>query len=450
MCMEPEPSLIDRIMIPLSGTVPAETPIEDVFTQMRDTQDSCVLITQDQRPVGTFTDRILLRSAAPARMFLKEPISSVMVPMKITIFVTEIEDAFVVFQKMQQQHLYHLPVVDNTQNVIGTITQHSLKKAFQPFDMQLIPLDRQVSKENPENSPQNGLEGSPELFLVEKIKGEFIAMVSHELRTPLTSIHGGIKLLSEGIVPSESAQGHYLLQIAAENSERLVKLCTDILELEQLESRMTSFQKRLINTQDLTQQILELYDALMKKRDIGFEIVDEGVQIVADSDRLTQVLTHLLDNAMRFSTAGSTINIKVTLLTSPIAEDRLRESDADHHVGQQSEATVLFSICDQGIGVSPEQRHKIFERFVQGDHCYTQSNTQAETISSPKNTQPESAGLSGTGLGLSICQNIVEQHNGKIWVESQVGKGSCFHFTLPTRCEQRSGHDPAARQTLTK
>ncbi|MBE9062113.1 ATP-binding protein [cf. Phormidesmis sp. LEGE 11477] len=461
-------SLIDLVMIPVSVTVSPETSIEEAIAQMSETQNSCVLIAQKQHPVGTFIDRDLVLSAALPQALLKEPISTVMIPTKATILATEIKDAFAIFQQMQQQHLYHLPVVDAAGKVIGAVTQHSLKQGLYPNDARLIAPkqkiteagtgEAEVAKEEftREENQKNSASGSTaEQILIEQLKGEFIAMVSHELRTPLTSIHGGIKLLSQGIVQSESAQGQYLLQVAAESSERLVRLVTDILELERLESRMALFQKRLINTRDLTKQVLELSDTLVKRKGIKLEIVDEGVQIMADSDRLTQVFTHLLDNAIRFSSTGSTVKITVALVASnrevrldretglnteeKIKDTFLRETSYESNTTElnttelnttkYSEAAALFTICDQGIGISPDQRYRIFERFVQGDRCYIQ--TSAET-----NAPIETTKAGSTGLGLSICQNIVEQHNGRIWVESQPGKGSCFYFTLPTKCEQ--------------
>ena len=452
MCIASQvPSLIDCVVVPVSAMVLPETSIKDVIAQMPDTGDSCVVVTQKLRPVGTFTEQEVIRSATLAQTLLENPISTVMIPIGITIFASEIKDAFSIFQQMQQQHLYHLPVIDYTGEMLGTITQHSLKKAFCPINAQLMTIkQKSVKKETVEEETVEEKTGkkkateesisqenlkdkslprnSPEQLLIEQVKGEFIAMVSHELRTPLTSIHGGIKLLSQGIVSSESAQGQYLLQVAAENSERLVALVTDILELERLESRVALFQRRLINTQDLTRQITELSSALIKKKNIRLEVIDEGVQIVADGDRLIQVFTYLLDNAIRFSSAGSTIKITVALIASHIEGDNLQEDNPlNLDALDCREASVLFSICDQGIGILPEQRHKIFERFVQGDRCYIEADTKT-------NTQTQTTHAGGTGLGLSICQNIVEQHDGRIWVQSQPGKGSCFHFMLPTRC----------------
>ncbi|MGB3788107.1 MAG: ATP-binding protein [Phormidesmis sp.] len=451
------PSLVDRVVIPVSGMVPPEMPIKDAIAQMHETQDSCILIVRQRRPVGTFAERDWVRSTTLARSWLREPISTVMIPTVVTIFATEIKDAFLIFQKMQQQHLYHLPVVDDTGNVIGTITQHSLKKAFCPSDIhqRRIKNDffgRGIAEETtPYAAMQSGamkkesfIKETAEQLLAEQVKGEFIAMVSHELRTPLTSIHGSIKLLSQGFVSSESTQGQYLLQVAAENSERLVRIVNDILELERLESGTKILRQRLTNTQELTSQAVELSKPLAQKKGIKIELIDEGVQLMADSDRLQQVFTHLLDNAIRFSSAGSTIKITVALTTSdgedyPLGDSAKNGSSGDSASGDSasgdsasgdsasgdSEATVLFTVCDQGTGIASEQQHRVFERFVQCDNIYITADAQADKTYAR-----------GTGLGLAICQNIVEQHSGKIWVESQMGTGSCFHFTLPTRCKQ--------------
>ena len=219
-------SLANRVMVPVSARVPPETSIKDAIAQMHETQESCVLVVQKQRLAGTFTERNLIHSTALAQPLLDAPISTVMIPTAATIFAHEIKDVFAIFRQMQQQHLYHLPVTDQKGKVIGTITQHSLKKGLFPDDTQQTPLEK-----------------AAERGLIEQMKGEFIAMVSHEMRTPLTSIYGSIKLLAQGIVPGESEQGQHLLQIAAENSERLVRLVSNILELEQLESGKISVAK---------------------------------------------------------------------------------------------------------------------------------------------------------------------------------------------------------------
>ncbi|MBE9067240.1 PAS domain S-box protein [Leptolyngbya cf. ectocarpi LEGE 11479] len=234
-----------------------------------------------------------------------------------------------------------------------------------------------------------------ERFAIDRMKGEFISVISHELRTPLTAIHGGIKLLARGLVPVESEQGQQLLQLTAEHSQRLVRLVNDILELERLESDTSLLQKQPFNTQTLTSQVVGLFQLTANQAGITLEVSDPGFEIMADCDRIHQVLTNLMDNAIKFSPRNSTIWLTVESGESDPGRD-----------------TVLFTIRDQGRGIPPEKCAKIFERFIQVDSS-------------------DSREKGGTGLGLTICQNIVEQHGGFIGVKSTPGKGSCFYFTLP-------------------
>ncbi len=240
-----------------------------------------------------------------------------------------------------------------------------------------------------------------ERFAIDRMKAEFISVVSHELRTPLTAIHGGIKLLSKGLVPIQSEQGLQLLRLAAEQSQRLVRLVNDILELERLESGKSSLQKCPLNTHDLTGQVADLFQVTANQVGIALEVSDPGFEIMADGDRLNQVLTNLIDNAIKFSTAGTAIQLTV--------ESREYVTEAS---SGQSKPAVLFTVRDQGRGIPPEKCATIFERFVQVDAS-------------------DSREKGGTGLGLTICQSIIEQHGGSIWVESTPGEGSCFYFTLP-------------------
>ncbi len=235
-----------------------------------------------------------------------------------------------------------------------------------------------------------------ERFAIDRMKAEFISVVSHELRTPLTAIHGGIKLLSKGLVPIQSEQGLQLLRLAAEQSQRLVRLVNDILELERLESGKSSLQKHPLDTQELTGQVADLFRLTAKQAGITLEVSDPGFAIVADCDRLNQVLTNLIDNAIKFSPADTTIWLTV--------ESRQGMTD--------NAPAILFRLRDQGRGIPAEKCATIFDRFVQVDAS-------------------DSREKGGTGLGLTICQNIIEQHGGTIGVESTPGEGSCFYFTLP-------------------
>lgn len=232
---------------------------------------------------------------------------------------------------------------------------------------------------------------------VDRIKGEFISAISHELRTPLTAIHGSLELLTRNLVSSESQQGKQLLQLAADNDQRLVRLVNDILDLERLESGKALLNKQQIDTRLLTHKVVDTLQVTAKEKGITLSVSDPGLFIMADGDRLMQVLTNLLDNAIKFSKEDSAVWLSVEQKDKP---------------ANNTVAEALFKVRDQGRGISAEHLVQIFDRFTQINRS-------------------DSWNKGGTGLGLSICKNIVEQHNGSIWVESQPGEGSCFQFTVP-------------------
>ncbi|MEM6353533.1 MAG: ATP-binding protein [Cyanobacteria bacterium P01_D01_bin.14] len=233
---------------------------------------------------------------------------------------------------------------------------------------------------------------------MDRIRDEFLSIVSHELRTPLTTIYGGLRLVTQGIVSSESERGQQLLQIAADSSQRLVRLVDDILTIERLESGQSSLHKRPCNTQDLTRSVADTFKLVAEPAGIDLVVSDPGVELVADCDRISQVLTNLVDNAIKFSPAKTTIQLTVEPVEAEEQSDRRR--------------AVLFKLRDQGRGIPPQKLSNIFDRFIQVDSSDARQK-------------------GGTGLGLAICRNIVEQHGGGIWVESALGQGSCFCFTLP-------------------
>ncbi len=232
--------------------------------------------------------------------------------------------------------------------------------------------------------------------VMERMKDEFISVVSHELRTPLASIHGGLNLLSSGLMDPQSEKGRRVIQIASENADRLVLLVNDILELERLESGKIKLSMQLCNTADLAAKAINLVQMMAKQAGIALSTSPQAVQLVADPDRIIQVLTNLLSNAIKFSTRGSTVWIALEL--------------------QEEENCILFTVSDQGRGVPSDQLDSIFERFHQVDAS-------------------DSRKKGGTGLGLAICQSIVQQHGGQIWVNSIVDEGSSFCFTLPIASE---------------
>lgn len=225
---------------------------------------------------------------------------------------------------------------------------------------------------------------------IEQMKNEFISIVSHELRTPLTSIRGSLGLLAAGVFKNKPEMAQQMLDIASHDTERLVRLVNDILDLERLEANKVNLNQQWCDAGTLLQQSVKTVKSLAVESQIMLSVESSSVQVFVDSDRMIQTLVNLVSNAIKFSPPESTVTLSL-------------QDQADR---------VLFQVKDQGRGIPADKLDKIFGRFQQVDAS-------------------DSRQKGGTGLGLAICKNIVQQHGGKIWVESIVGKGSCFSFTLP-------------------
>ncbi|WP_254564284.1 PAS domain S-box protein [Oscillatoria sp. HE19RPO] len=236
---------------------------------------------------------------------------------------------------------------------------------------------------------------------VERMKDEFISVVSHELRTPLTSIRGSLGLLANGLLESYPEKAGRMLQIAVSNTDRLVRLINDILDLERIQSGKVTMVEQYCNAADLTISAADAMRTMADKAGVTICVNPIPVQLWADPDRIFQVLTNLLSNALKFSPEGGQVWLSASL-TSPGSPDFLDSSIPE----------VLFQIKDRGRGIPRDKLETIFERFQQVDAS-------------------DSRKKGGTGLGLAICRSIVEHHGGQIWVESVVGEGSSFYFTLP-------------------
>jgi PAS domain S-box-containing protein len=237
---------------------------------------------------------------------------------------------------------------------------------------------------------------------LERLKSEFVSIVSHELRTPLTSMQVALSLLDQQWVDPASEEGQGMIHVTTEGVDRLVRLVNDILDLERLESGKVHIKKQSCYPSDLIQTAINQMKNLANQSDIQFEVSVVSYPIQADPDRLIQVLTNLLSNAIRFSPCHSLIKIQVERFSSMSADDL------------SPIPFLQFMIQDQGCGIPSNQLESIFDRFQQLDAS-------------------DSSAKGGTGLGLAICRSIIEQHGGRIWAESnlQIGKGSCFYFTLP-------------------
>ncbi|MEB3338936.1 MAG: PAS domain S-box protein, partial [Leptolyngbyaceae bacterium] len=225
---------------------------------------------------------------------------------------------------------------------------------------------------------------------IERMKNEFIGIVSHELRTPLTSIRASLGLLKIGVYSQKPDRFNRMIEIAMIDSDRLVRLVDDILDLERLESGQIVLTKTPCNAADLIQQAVRSVQAIATQHNIHLVTHPLPVEIWVASDTIIQTLVNLLSNAIKFSPADSTITVSV----------------------QQQADSLLFQVRDQGRGIPADKLEMIFGRFQQVDVS-------------------DSRQKGGTGLGLAICHSIVQKHGGQIWAESILGAGSTFFFTLP-------------------
>ncbi|MBM0744130.1 PAS domain S-box protein [Phormidium sp. CLA17] len=255
---------------------------------------------------------------------------------------------------------------------------------------------------------------------LDRMKNEFISIVSHELRTPLTAIRGSLGLILRGVYDKKPDKKHRMIEIAAEQSDRLVRLVNDILDLQRLESGSMKLALQACDATTLMQQAADAMRAVAEEHQVHLRLTPLPVSIWAAPDAIIQILTNLLSNAIKFSDAGSQIDLAVAVMESGKqggSSVEVVEQKPPSAVSSSSpHPYAVFSIQDQGRGIPAEKLEKVFERFQQVDAS-------------------DSRDKGGTGLGLAICRQIVAQHGGCIWVESVLGKGSTFYFTLPVAAE---------------
>ncbi|GAA6615770.1 response regulator [Scytonema sp. NUACC26] len=247
---------------------------------------------------------------------------------------------------------------------------------------------------------------------VEKMKDEFVSVVSHELRTPLTSIHGSLGMLASNLIKPDSEQGKRLLQIAVDSTERLVRLINDVLDIERIESGKVKMEKQTCNIAELLEEAVNVIQPLADKAEVSLSVSSIDLNVWADVDRIVQTLTNLLSNAIKFSTPGSTVWLSAEMGNEDREMGNGHRESSNGEILSPSSPQVLFTVRDTGRGIPSDKLESIFERFQQVDSS-------------------DSRNHEGTGLGLAICRSIVQQHGGRIWVESTLGEGSYFYFTLP-------------------
>jgi two-component system phosphate regulon sensor histidine kinase PhoR len=230
-----------------------------------------------------------------------------------------------------------------------------------------------------------------ELRKLERVRRDFVANVSHEFKTPLTAIQGFAETLLAGAIDDPQNRLRFL-EIILEHSRRLARLTDDLLKLSKMDADKLELEIRRLSVTQFVESCIETTQRTAAERDlrVSVNLQQPLPDIAADRRRLAEVLQNLLDNAMQYTPAGGQIM-----------------------VGASANGTeITFTVSDTGIGIPQADQSRIFERFYRVDVARSRE-------------------VGGTGLGLSISKHLVEAHGGRIWVESEVGQGSQFHFTVP-------------------
>lgn len=242
-----------------------------------------------------------------------------------------------------------------------------------------------------------------EINSLEQSRRTFVANVSHELRSPLTSMRGFLEAIEDGTIPPEE-QPHYLHIVITEN-KRMSDMVNDLLDLARIESGQTVFKPERFDIHDLIVRTLITFEARItgKELDVSVDFPQDRLYVWADQNQIAQVIRNLVDNAIKFTPDRG------KLLVSTSANRRI----------------VAVRVQDSGQGIAPEDVPHVFDRFYKGEKAHTPT------------------GVASTGLGLSIVQRIIEQHKQSIHVESRLGKGTAFIFTLK-RCDEEPRELPPA------
>jgi two-component system, OmpR family, phosphate regulon sensor histidine kinase PhoR len=237
-----------------------------------------------------------------------------------------------------------------------------------------------------------------DLRKLERVRRDFVANVSHEFRTPLTAIQGFAETLIGGAIDDPQNRGRFLA-IILEHSRRLARLTEDLLRLSQLDAEQMDLEIRPVSVAQLIESCYETAQrrAAAKGLSLSAQVPSQLPDIAADGRRLQEVLQNLLDNAVQYTPPGG----KIVLSAEALNDE------------------VLFTVSDTGIGIPQADQPRIFERFYRVDVARSRE-------------------AGGTGLGLSIAKHLVEAHDGRIWVDSEVGVGSKFHFAIPVFDAERA------------
>ncbi len=245
-----------------------------------------------------------------------------------------------------------------------------------------------------------------EVAELDRMKSDFVAIASHELRTPIHNIRGFAKLLLDGKVQDAETQREFL-SIMDEQSDHLARLVNDILDVSRMDAGRVTMRRETVGVDELVREAVAQFKSTAGEKAIAIETIlpPHLPAVEGDRERLGQVLTNLVSNAIKFSPEHSTITVRA----------------------EASEDELVIAVQDEGIGIPAEALPRVFDQFYQVANSATRTQ-------------------GGSGLGLYISKQIAQAHGGRIWAESELGKGSTFSFALPLKVAPREIKEPTLRR----
>ena len=233
--------------------------------------------------------------------------------------------------------------------------------------------------------------------MIERMKSEFVSISAHQLRTPLSAIKWTLRMLLDGDLGEMTKEQREFIEKSYKSNERMINLINDLLDVTRIEEGRYLYKPVLIDFEPFVQFVINTYREEIKKKELKLELKKPEKklpQVKVDAEKIQLAIQNLLDNAIRYTPTGGKIIISLGYI----------------------EKAIEFSIKDTGVGILKNQQSRVFSKFFRGANAI-----RMET--------------EGSGLGLYIAKNIIEAHGGKIWFESEEGKGTTFHFTLPMKEE---------------
>ncbi len=254
------------------------------------------------------------------------------------------------------------------------------------------------------------------LAKLERLKSDFISIVSHELRTPLTTIKNSLDIVTSGKTGDLSENANKFLDMAKRNVVRLSGIINDLLDISKIEAGKLDFKYTSASILPVIEYVKNNLQGVAKEKDIQIDCESDNsdVAIYADTNRLEQVLTNLVSNAIKFTPANGKIKISSKLINAKdISVEECFKEDIEKLEGDY----VQVCVSDQGIGIEHENLKQVFDKFQQIENSLSRK-------------------VGGSGLGLAIAKQLIESHNGAIWCDSIVNKGSNFYFVIPVMSDK--------------